>query len=212
MPVQPPDTYIPPSPPGGGYLPPGGVTQSGGSSPGGSWFPQIYDWMTSPTVTTPDYNALVSQYTAPYEALAAQQRSLAQEGYGALQSNINQQRGYAQNAYNLTSEGYKESHAEALRGLINSLASRGMLASGDRNYLRGRENRRFTRQGGLLRNQLNQLLSGLAYQLQQAGLAQRSQDLASQGQLAGLRSQAAQYVQGAYQPTVTYPNNPYYGG
>lgn len=185
---------------GGGFIPPpppsGGVPQSGAAINGGaagSWFPQIYSWLNAPVVNTPDYASLINQQVAPYQTLYDQQMQ-------QLQSSIDAQKGFAQKAYDITGAGYSEAHADAARQIVNSLAARGMLNSGDRGWLLSKENRRYGRQTALAKNSLAQYLSGLMFQLQNA-------QTAGAGQLAGYRQQAANYVQQAYPATVTHPNS-----
>lgn len=87
-----------------------------------------------------------------------------------------------------------EAHQDAVRGITNALASRGILRSGETGFQQGRENLNYTRAQYDARNQLLDYLSGL-----QSGFvnAQRQRQQA----LAQARLAAALQIQGMYQPT-----------
>lgn len=87
-----------------------------------------------------------------------------------------------------------QTHQDAVRGITNALASRGLLHSGETGYQQGRENQNYTISQYDARNKLLDYLSGL-----QSGYASAAQQAAMAR--AQARMNAAMQIQGAYQPT-----------
>ncbi len=133
----------------------------------------------------------MDQYIGPYQSIADQQLAAMQEAQ-------DKQAGFAREAYGINSDSYKEAHTDALRNIVNSLAARGMLQSGDRGWLRAKENRRYQRQSGLAANSLAAYLAGLASSMQQARFS-------SQAGLAQQRLGLSQWLPQAFPTTVTHP-------
>lgn len=142
----------------------------------------------------PDYTSLLNQWMNPYQNLynSSQQQALAW---------LNSQSQIAQNRFNQgdtsTMARLKDTHEQALQGIVNSLAARGILHSGENKYQTGLENERYKRAEYDASNQLLDYLSGLQ---QQYALNQQSALGGLINQQTGLASQLA----GIYQPYYNF--------
>lgn len=183
--------YVPPPPPmPPPYIPPGVNPGNTTGFPGGMGL-GLNTLLNTTTTQTPDYNALLSQYLSPYQDMVNQQLS-------ALQEQINKESGFANQEYGINAANEKDAHSDALRGIINDLAARGLLESGDKKWRTNRENTRYSRQMSLLKLALNRILYGYQTQYQNASLA------ANAG-LAQQRAQLGWQLPQMFPPTVSHP-------
>lgn len=180
-------------------LDPGGAGGAGTTSSGGGgyipWQPApppivntLLGAVNNPVYSVPDYASLINQYSAPYEAMLNQQLAM-------LKEQLDKQAGFARDEFGINKDAAGEAHDTALREIINMLAARGILDSGDRKYRTGVENRRYRRQMGLLQNALQRYLYGLQASYQSA---QMSGQMGLQQQRMALGPQLAQQ----YPPTA----------
>lgn len=143
----------------------------------------------------PDYNALLSQWMQPYQTQynAGQQGALAQLNTG---SQIAQNR-FNQGPYSTLSQ-LKTQHETAVRNMINSLAARGILHSGEKPYQTNVENQRYGQAKNDASNQLLDFLNNLQQQY-------ASQQLSALGNLQDQQTSLAEQLAQIYQPTYTQP-------
>jgi hypothetical protein len=145
----------------------------------------------TPTINTPDYNAILSQLMGPSESAFAAQMA-------ALEDQAAHQRGFAEEAYGINKAGDQAGYDTWLKDFLAKLTGRGMYASGARTYYTRIQSEALKRQLGLLANQLHSYLYGLQSQVTNARLS-------GQGQLASQRAAYGMQLPSAYPATTTYP-------
>lgn len=169
--------------------PPTGITPWAASPP--NIIAAAVNASNNPVTQIPDYASLLNQYMSPYQDMVNQQLAM-------LQEQMNKQSGFAQDEYGINSDIASGQHKDALREIINMLASRGMLESGDKKWRTNKENTRYKQQTGLLQNALNRYLYGLQSSYQNASMSANSG-------LAAQRAQLGWQLEQMYPPTA-YPS------